>query len=129
MSNYNRFAEKLKTPEERLLDRARKEVYKKPIPKVSAKRVEENKRYEKVKKDLKKKIQYCQVAIAGVCTKGPLEAHHKAGRIGDNLTDAKKIILCCRACHSYVETHPAFAKRHGFAESRLSRHTNENKAI
>lgn len=115
MSNYNRFQEKLKTQEERLEDRARKELSKKPIAKVSAKRMEESKEYEQIKKKLRKKLQRCQIAIANVCTGGPLEAHHPIGRSGSAF---KKVIMCCRACHNYVHDHPSFAKRFGFSESR-----------
>src|SRR4051812_21923319 len=99
---------KLKSTSQKVEDRVSKDLSKKkPLPKESAKRKEENKEYNKVKKELKKKIQRCQIAIAGICTGGPLEAHHPIGRSGNALT--KKIIMCCRACHNYVHSHPAFA--------------------
>lgn len=111
-----RRALKLKSPHEKVKDRVVNDLSKKkPLPQQSAKRKEENKDYEKIKKELKKKKPTCQIAIAGVCTKGPLEAHHPIGRSGNAF---KKVIMCCRACHNYCHDHPAFAKRHGFSESR-----------
>lgn len=113
--DYRR-ALKLKSPQDKVQDRVQQDLAKKkPLPRESAKRKAEKPEYEKVKKEARKKIQRCQIAIANVCTGGPLEAHHPEGRSGKALM---KVIMCCRACHDFVHDHPAFAKRFGFSESR-----------
>lgn len=48
------------------------------------------------------------------------EVHHAKGRLGALLTDTEHFVALCRACHSWVESHPAESKRLGYSKSRLN---------
>jgi hypothetical protein len=92
---------------------------KKPIPKVSAQRKEDNKKYNKEKRKLKKKQPTCQIKVAGVCINTPVHPHHVEGRTGSNFHNPDKMINACDPCNDYLEANPKFAEAHGFKKTRL----------
>jgi hypothetical protein len=55
----------------------------------------------------------------------PTDIHHSAGKVGVDengvpmLLAAQYFVPLCREAHSYIETHPRFAKENGYSESRL----------
>src|SRR5215212_347669 len=81
-------------PKKTIVDAPSEPKEKKPIPKESAQRKEQNKAYRKIQADMRKPGKVCKVN-SPVCIKTPVHAHHQEGRVGDNLTDEKKIIDCC----------------------------------
>lgn len=60
---------------------------------------------------------YCE---AGLC-RGSMatEIHHRAGKIGDLLTDKSKLIAVCRECHQWIHENDAEARERGLLLSRL----------
>lgn len=53
------------------------------------------------------------------CGAPATDIHHKAGRIGARLYEFENLLPVCRACHQYIEEHPAWAKKVGFSANRL----------
>lgn len=97
------------------------------IPKVSAKRKEENKEYKKVAEAVKKSGDgKCQIN-SPACIKSPVHPQHLVGRIGKRLTDRKKMIRACNPCNSYVEKHPTWAKANGFALPKHEKNYKRSK--
>jgi len=86
----------------------------------SNKRIEQNKAYSDVSKKYLKEHPVCEVALE-ICTINAIEIHHKVGRIGFRLTDKKKFVAVCRACHRYLEEHPNWAKENNYSVSRLAK--------
>lgn len=60
----------------------------------------------------------CKIRVEGICMGASTDIQHVQGR-GKKILIRGKFIDCCRACGDYVNTHPAYAMEHGFAESRL----------
>ena len=100
----------------------KKPIAKKPQPKI--KRVSDKRRKQESEYG-KKRIAYltahqvCEVRHAG-CMYEATDIHHKAGRVGDLLTDERYFLAVCRKCHNHVEEHPAWAKEKGYSLSRLN---------
>lgn len=88
------------------------------ISKKSEKQKEADKEYKKGRAKYLKAHPFCEAKLEG-CGKISMEIHHKAGRIGENLTDPKNFLATCRNCHLIIEKSPAFARQNGFSESRL----------
>jgi hypothetical protein len=88
-----------------------------PISKAQAKRLAE---YRRLRDQFMRNHPVCQARLDG-CSTIASDLHHAAGRCGNNLLDTTTYIALCRNCHSYIEVHPAFAKEHGFSQSRLSK--------
>lgn len=88
------------------------------IPKFSAKRKVENALYLKKRRIFMEQNKTCQAQLSG-CTHLATDLHHPRGRLGKNLTDETNFLALCRPCHTYIETHPEFAKEKGFSLSRL----------
>ena len=61
----------------------------------------------------------CEAKIPGVCTGRATDVHHRAGRVGDLLTDKSNFLAVCRECHNEIEMRPEWAKEKGFSRSRL----------
>lgn len=96
-----------------------------PIAKVGDKRKEENKKYDKISKELKKHHSTCQVKSPN-CINSPVHIHHKKGRIGKLLTDPNHLIVACDPCNSYIEDNHAWAEEHGF---KVTKHDKNYKRI
>lgn len=121
--NYleHRRSQKLKSKKELVKDRAGRDLAKqKPIPKISAKRAEENVEYEKVKRELRKEAKdKCQVKSPVCNPRSPRHPQHKVGRIGKRFTKKEKMVWCCDACNGYIVEHPLWAIANGFEELKL----------
>ena len=89
----------------------------KPIPKVSAKQLENLKKYRKVRDEFMAN-KTCEAKLKG-CTIKATELHHAKGKIGELLTDKRYFKALCRNCHSFIEVHPEFAKENGFSLNRI----------
>lgn len=74
----------------------------KPIPKVSAKQLENLKKYRKVRDEFMKEHPNCQARLHG-CTIKATDCHHRAGRSGNSLTDTEYFMALCRPCHNKIE--------------------------
>ena len=99
------------------VEREKKEAKKrKPIPKKSAKRVDEEKVYRKERDRYLKSFQMCEVKG---CPSFALDIHHKKGRIGSLLTDSNYFMGVCRSCHKVIEENPVWAKEKGYSLDRL----------
>jgi len=61
----------------------------------------------------------CQARLSG-CTGTATEIHHKAGKIGELLTNVSKFLAVCRTCHDEIEMNPDMAKEMGLSESRIT---------
>ena len=88
----------------------------KPISKKSAKRIDEEKVYNKKKKDYLIAFPHCEVKK---CRKDSTDIHHKKGRVGSLLTDDNYFMAVCRGCHSEIELNPIWAKENGYSLDRL----------
>ena len=62
----------------------------------------------------------CAVKIRGLCRRWSKDVHHRAGRTGAALTDVAGFVACCRACHSWAETHRVEARAKGWIVRRVA---------
>lgn len=121
--HYWEHRRKLKNPKTEWKTEKRKEMNtflskpRKPIPKVSAKQLENLKKYRKIRDEFMAN-KTCEAKLNG-CTGKATDLHHAKGKIGDLLTDKRYFKALCRNCHSYIEVHPDFAKENGFSFNRL----------
>ena len=79
----------------------KKKVY--TIPKVTAKRKEENKAYTPLRKKYLEDHPECQVKLLGICTLKALEIHHVSTSHKDFL-NIKTWKSSCKECHRHLET-------------------------
>ncbi len=96
-----------------------------PISKSSPKRGQMNLHYLEKRKLFLKSHPVCGANLSG-CTTTATDVHHKAGRTGNLLLDESKWIALCRACHTWIETHPKEAKLMNFSLSRLEENDDNN---
>lgn len=82
---------------------ALKEKKKYVIPKVTAKRREENKAYTPLRKKYLEDHPDCQVKLLGICTLKALEIHHVSTSHKDFL-NIKTWKSSCKECHRHLET-------------------------
>lgn len=87
----------------------------KPIAKRSVKMKGQIKAYNKIKDDMLKESNLCEIQSV-VCTKKATGLQH-AKRRGVNLLNKKYLIRCCDPCNGYCEQHPQWALDNGFAIS------------
>lgn len=80
-----------------------KEKKKYVIPKVTAKRKEENKLYSPLRKQYLEDHPECQVKLLGICTGKALEIHHVSTSHKDFL-NIKTWKSSCKECHRFLET-------------------------
>ena len=80
-----------------------KEKKKYVIPKVTAKRKEENKAYTPLRKKYLEDHPECQVKLLGICTGKALEIHHVSTSQKDFLNIKTWKSSCCE-CHRHLET-------------------------
>lgn len=88
-----------------------------PMKAISDKRKEENKEYEKLKRQFLKAKPKCEMCSENENTKGirkATEVHHKYRRKGKAFLDTNTWIASCRNCNSRVESEPEWAKKHKF---------------
>ena len=89
------------------------------IKKMSDKRKAENTIYRQKRNAYLKLFPICQVKTHD-CTYKATTIHHRAGRIGELLTDETNFLAVCMDCHTAIELNPDWAKRKGYSISRLS---------
>lgn len=109
----------------------------KPIPKKSAKKIEQEKgkpsrstakpvskkqakalrEYSKISKAFLAEHEMCEIQ-SPECTGKATEIHHTKGRIGALLIDTKYFMASCSCCNQYVEKHDAWARENGFKKSK-----------
>jgi hypothetical protein len=65
-------------------------------------------------------IEWCDFAIAGVCTGYSQHRHHRLPRSAGGTDDATNTADVCRACHAYAHHNPALAYAHGWLRRRGS---------
>ena len=87
---------------------------KKPIPKVSEKRKDENKEYAKLKKVFLEQHKLCECG----CGKKADDVHHGSGR-GISFLDVSTWIALNRKCHIAITEHSKEAIEKGLSKSRL----------
>lgn len=87
------------------------------IAKVSDNMKEQLKVYKKLSREFLKKHYQCQVKG---CNNASQCVHHKAGRIGENLTDVRKFLAVCFEHHRQIEDNPDWAYENNYSESRLN---------
>lgn len=97
----------------------------KPIPQRSPSRLKLELQYSKVRKVFLSSRPVCEAHLSG-CTTHSTDVHHKAGRVGKLYLDESKWLAVCRACHSWIETHPKEARELGFSISRLQTEDDNN---
>lgn len=100
-------------------------VRRKPIPQRSPTRLKLELQYSKVRKVFLSNHPVCEAHLSG-CTTQATDVHHKAGRVGKLYLDESKWLALCRACHSWIETHPKEAREMGFSISRLQTEDDNN---
>jgi len=94
-------------------------VKQKRISPKSERRIIQDKKYTKLRKQLLEEFHECQAQIENICQGYSTTCHHKQGRIGKLYTDYSKFLACCMPCHSYIEINPIWAKEQGFSLNRL----------
>ncbi len=98
-------------------EKPKKSAPKKEINKRSVKMKEAMKGYKKEAKKFMAENPKCQVQG---CTKKSDHIHHKAGRIGKNLTDVKNWLAVCAEHHTQIETDVIWAKENNYSVNRLT---------
>jgi hypothetical protein len=102
-----------------VVEEKKEQPKRKRIPMESPQRKEDNKKYRKVKKELKKEHQTCQIQIKDVCIVEPVFPHHIAGRVGSNLIKKDNLIMACNPCNEHLEKFPLKAMEDGLKKTRL----------
>lgn len=87
----------------------------KAIPIFSESRKERNKKYKILRDEYLLSHPLCEVCNQKKAT----DAHHVAGREGDNLFGP--LLAVCRECHSRIELEPAWAKENNYSISRIKK--------
>lgn len=80
---------------------------------VSKKRQRQNQEYNKVRDVFLKENPKCMACVNGVCSGKATEIHHKRGRVGRLLCDARFFLAICRPCHNWIGDNGADARRLG----------------
>ena len=91
----------------------------------SAKRARQEATYRATVRELLTRRPWCAAGwqldadgVAGICTGRATQAHHRAGRDGDRLTDPDDLVPVCADCHRWIHAHPADAYRLGLLVRR-----------
>jgi hypothetical protein len=85
------------------------------ISPVSNKKLKELKIYRKNRLVYLKEHPKCEVCGINKAD----QIHHKAGRVGDDLTDPKNFLAVDDKCHVRIELNPIWAKDNGYSVNRL----------
>lgn len=82
----------------------------KPIAKQSDKRKDRETIYQEKRDKYMDNHPICECCESNFSE----DLHHKAGRIGDLLTDESKFMACCRECHTWIHEHPKESREKGY---------------
>lgn len=91
------------------------------IKKVGKKQGQRLNAYRKLRIKILLKRPVCEMMVVPECQYYGTDIHHPEGRIGDRLLDEDELIVGCRICHDWAETHPKEAKELGLSKSRLAK--------
>ena len=91
-----------------------------PIAKMSAKRKEVNKEYNKIKKEKLAKDDRCKIKSPD-CTGKAQGLDHLQKRSPSNLIKIDNLIQACNGCQLYKELNPIWATNNGFSISRFKK--------
>lgn len=94
-----------------------KEKVFKPIAKKSAKKILEDRVYEKKRKAFLTIHIRCQVKG---CNHVSTEVHHMRGKVGELFLNEKYFLAVCRKHHTEIETKPGWAIKNGYSLKRLT---------
>lgn len=83
------------------------------IRKVSKKRAAQNREYSKLRLEFLTLKPKCER-----CGNKSTQVHHKAGRIGNLLTNIDFFMAVCFRCHQYIELNPNEAREKGWIVNR-----------
>lgn len=89
----------------------------KKISPFSQKHLEQLKIYKVVRLEFLNENAFCQAKLEG-CTRIATQVHHRAGRLGDKLTDKNNFLAVCHLCHCTIENSPNMAKELGLSFDR-----------
>jgi hypothetical protein len=88
----------------------------------SVKMTAKMKTYNVLRKEFLTDNPVCQCVIAGkrleCCQYEATDIHHKKGKLGEMLNDARYWMALCRLCHCHIEKERTWAMEHGFLISR-----------
>lgn len=90
------------------------------IAKMSAKRKEVNKEYNKIKKEMLTKDDRCKIK-SPECTGKAQGLDHRQKRSPSNLIKIDNLLAACNACNLYKEVNPIWATNNGFSISRFKK--------
>ena len=94
----------------------KREVTRIVIQKVSEPRKDENKIYDKNRKQYLKIHTFCEAGLKG-CTKVSTEIHHlKKRRTKQDRIDTNNFMAVCSACHKKIESDPTMAYQNGLSK-------------
>lgn len=91
---------------------AKPAVKRKPIAKLSVKRVKQNAEYLKIR------AKFLVGKVCPITKKPATEVHHLRGRIGALLTDERYFLGVTRKGHQWIEEHPEEAYELGYSLKR-----------
>ncbi len=104
-----------------------------PVQRVSKKRLEDLKTYRHNLKAWKKAHPKCMVCVLkgpGKKYRDPLptkDPHHVYGRVGARFLDMEGCVPVCRECHQYIGENPRWAKENGLLKFNQTRQPNEQQ--
>lgn len=81
--------------------------------------------YKEARLEFLETKDHCEVGLPDclvpypIYDKSQLQVHHKAGRMGNFLTNKKYFLCVCQNCHRYLEDHPAWAMSNEYSVSRF----------
>lgn len=88
------------------------------IRKVSAKKASLNAKYKRIRDSWIVDHTVCMARLKG-CQYHATDVHHKAGKVGDLLTDTDHWLPVCRKCHTWITEHSREAIELGLSERRV----------
>ena len=87
-------------------------------PKPNAK-TQQQKRSRRMREYKKAREEYLhEVFFCEICRDIATEIHHRAGRIGRNLTDKNNFLAVCKPCHALIHSEPKLALEKGWSEKK-----------
>ena len=92
----------------------------KPVKPMSDTQRQRIAKYSLVRAEYLSERETCEAKIPGVCTGRATDVHHRAGRVGDLLTDKSNFLAVCRECHEFIHESPDYAYKNGLMLKRLS---------
>lgn len=95
-----------------------KKAVRRPIKKKSVKRVDQEKEYRKILKEMSAESDDCELRVPGVCT-GTMQGLHHQKKRGSNYLNRKYLKRACNACNGWCESHPLEAVEMGLSISKL----------